>query len=100
MKTLIAALAFSLLTVGGYAQKKATKATQPAAKTEKKATVQYRCPACGYTSDKKGECPKDKTDLVKVGDYYCPDCYMTSAKPGKCPMCGVDMKKMEAAKTR
>lgn len=94
MRTLIAVLAFSLLSLSGFAQKKATKHTVKAEKT----AVQYRCPQCGYTSAKKGECPKDKIDLVKAGDYYCPDCYMTSAKPGKCPMCGVDMKQMEAAK--
>jgi len=99
MKTLIAAILFSTFTLGAFAQQKATtkatatKTTAPATK----AADNYRCPICGYTALKAGDCPKDKVTLVKVGDYYCPDCYMTNTKAGKCTMCGVDMKKMEAA---
>lgn len=93
MKTLFAAIIFCSFSFGAFAQ---TTTTTKAASTNK-AAVSYRCPVCGYTGTKAGECPKDKTTLVKVGDYYCPDCYMTSAKAGKCPMCGVDMKKMEPA---
>ncbi|HTB33041.1 MAG TPA: hypothetical protein VK808_13510, partial [Bacteroidia bacterium] len=68
-----------------------------AATTATKTGDAYRCPICGYTGTKAGDCPKDKVALVKVGDYYCPECYMTAKKPGKCTMCGVDMKKMEPA---
>jgi hypothetical protein len=94
MKTLFAAIIFSALSIGAFAQQTSTKKTAPA-----KTTVadSYRCPVCGYTAIKTGDCPKDKTSLVKVGDYYCPECYMTSKKAGKCTMCGVDMKKMEAS---
>lgn len=100
MKTLIIAISFSLLSIGAFAQQKTTTTKTAPAKTTQKSTTadSYRCPVCGYTSDKKGNCTKDKdVALVKVGDYYCPDCYMSSTKPGKCTMCGVDMKKMEAA---
>lgn len=64
--------------------------------TTKSATTitTYRCPECGFKSQKPGICPVEKTTLVKVGDYYCPDCYMSQAKAGKCSMCGVDMKQM------
>ena len=95
MKTLFAAILFCAFSLGAFAQQATStnKTTAVAVKT----TVNYRCPVCGYTGTKTGECPKDKTNLVKVGDYYCPECYMTSSKAGKCSMCGVDMKKMEGA---
>lgn len=95
MKTLFAAIIFFSFSLGAFAQKASnkTKNMTPISK----AAVSYRCPECGYTSLKPGDCPKDKIALVKVGDYYCPECYMTSSKAGKCPMCGVDMKKMEPA---
>lgn len=64
----------------------------------------YVCPMnCipGYTSDKKGECPKCGMDLVpkKVEEkkkekkiYYCPmHPNYTSNKPGECPICGMDL---------
>ena|SRR5579863_2968754 len=93
MKTLFATIIFCSFSLGVFAQKAATTKTTATAKV----ADSYRCPACGYTTTKTGECPKDKTALVKVGDYYCPECYMTSKKAGKCTMCGVDMKKMEPA---
>jgi hypothetical protein len=93
MKTLFAAILFCFLSIGAIAQ----QASAQKASTVKAIAPSYRCPVCGYTTTKTGECPKDKTGLVKVGDYYCPECYMTSAKAGKCSMCGVDMKKMEPA---
>jgi rubrerythrin len=92
MKTLFAAVLFCSLSLGAFAQQ-ATAAKTNASSS--KIMTTYRCPVCGYTNIKTGECPKDKTALVKVGDYYCPECYMTSAKAEKCPMCGVDMKKMQ-----
>lgn len=91
MKTLFAAILFCSLSLGAFAQQAAT----PKTATAKTVAPSYRCPVCGYTSLKPGDCPKDKTSLVQVGDYYCPECYMTSKKAGKCSMCGVDMKKME-----
>jgi hypothetical protein len=94
MKTLFAAIIFCSLSLGAFAQQATATKTNT---TSTKATTTYRCPVCGYTSIKAGDCPKDKTAMVKVGDYYCPECYMTSAKAGKCSMCGVDMKKMEPA---
>ena len=95
MKTLIAAVSLSLLSLTAFAQDKTTKtAAKPA--TEK-TNVSYRCPVCGASAAKAGECSKDKTAFVKIGDYYCPDCYMSQSKPGKCSMCGVDMKKMETS---
>jgi hypothetical protein len=94
MKTLFAAIIFSAISFGAFAQQTSTsKTTAPAAK----AADSYRCPICGYTGTKAGDCPKDKVALVKVGDYYCPECYMTNKKAGKCTMCGVEMKKMEPA---
>ena len=94
MKTLFAAIIFTSLSFGVFAQQtSASKTTAPAAKV----ADSYRCPICGYTGTKAGDCSKDKVALVKVGDYYCPECYMTAKKAGKCSMCGVDMKKMEAA---
>lgn len=97
MKTLIAIISFAFLSLGAFAQ---TKNTVPAPTPLPKTTASYRCPVCGATVTKAGECPKDKVNYVKVGDYYCPDCYMTSTKPGKCTMCGVDMKKMETASAK
>jgi hypothetical protein len=102
MKTLLAALAICLISLTVSAQEKTTKAPKASQSSKQKPAapaVIYRCPTCGYTSEKPGDCPKDHIALVKVGDYYCPDCYMTSSKPGKCTMCGVDMKKMEAPTT-
>jgi predicted RNA-binding Zn-ribbon protein involved in translation (DUF1610 family) len=98
MKTIIAAILFSTFSLGAFAQQSAssnssTQKASPAAKV----TDSYRCPICGYTGTKAGDCPKDKVTLVKVGDYYCPECYMTEKKSGKCTMCGVEMKKMEPA---
>jgi rubrerythrin len=93
MKTLFAAILFCSLSFGAFAQQTAATKTT----TTTKVADSYRCPVCGYTGTKAGDCPKDKTALVKVGDYYCPDCYMTSKKAEKCPMCGVDMKKMMPA---
>lgn len=95
MKTLFTAILFCSFSLGVFAQQatNTTKTTTPVAKT----AINYRCPVCGYTGTKPGECPKDKTGLVKVGDYYCPECYMTSTKAAKCSMCGVDMKKMGSA---
>lgn len=95
MKTLFAAILFCSLSLGALAQQanSTIKVNAPVSK----AAVTYRCPVCGYTNTKAGDCPKDKITLVKVGDYYCPECYMTSSKAGKCSMCGVDMKKMEPA---
>ncbi len=101
MKTLFAAILFSAMSFGAFAQ----QATQVPSKLNSptrmnQAPVQadsYRCPICGYTGTKAGDCPKDKVALVKVGDYYCPECYMTAKKAGKCTMCGVDMKKMVPA---
>jgi len=95
MKTFFAALSLSLLSLTSFAQDKTTKTAAKPATAKTTASVSYRCPVCGATSAKAGECSKDKVGFVKVGDYYCPDCYMTQAKPGKCSMCGVDMKKME-----
>jgi hypothetical protein len=98
MKTLIAAISLSLLSVTAFAQQKDMSTVKPAATPKKAAAPAYKCPVCGATSDKAGKCTKDKdVELVKVGDYYCPDCYMSSSKPGKCTMCGVEMKKMEAS---
>jgi hypothetical protein len=98
MKTLFAIILLGTLSFGATAQQ-ATSQQTPAktATTTTKVADSYRCPICGYTSTKAGDCPKDKVSLVKVGDYYCPDCYMTAKKSGKCTMCGVDMKKMEPA---
>jgi len=94
MKTLFAAIIFCSLSFGAFAQQAtATKNST----TSTKITTTYRCPVCGYTTIKTGDCPKDKIAMVKVGDYYCPECYMTSSKAGKCSMCGVDMKKMQPA---
>jgi hypothetical protein len=93
MKTLFAAFIFCTLSFGAFAQQTTTNKTPGPVKV----ADSYRCPICGYTGTKTGDCPKDKVALVKVGDYYCPDCYMTAKKSGKCTMCGVDMKKMEAA---
>lgn len=87
------------MSFGAFAQ--STNAASAAAAGQKatpaKVADSYRCPICGYTTTKAGDCPKDKVTLVKVGDYYCPECYMTNKKPGKCTMCGVEMKKMEPA---
>jgi hypothetical protein len=94
MKTLFVIIIFCYLGLGAFAQQTTTAAKTA---TSPKAAISYRCPVCGYTGTKAGECPKDKTGLVKVGDYYCPECYMTSSKAGKCSMCGVDMKKMKGA---
>lgn len=94
MKTLFVSIIFCSLSLGVFAQQAASSSKSTASKTT---VVSYRCPVCGYSSTKAGECPKDKTNLVKVGDYYCPECYMTSTKAEKCPMCGVPMKKMEAS---
>lgn len=94
MKKLLAAIIFCSFTFGAIAQQAATSTT---GKTNTRITTTYRCPVCGYTASKQGDCPKDKIALIKVGDYYCPECYMTSTKAGKCPMCGVDMKKMAPA---
>src|SRR5579862_5624854 len=94
MKTLFAAIIFCSLSLGAFAQQNSAKTNTS---TTAKAADSYRCPVCGYTGTKAGDCAKDKVALVKVGDYYCPDCYMTSKKAGKCSMCGVDMKKMESA---
>lgn len=93
MKTLIAALAFSLISFGAFSQQ--TQKSNTIKKHTPKAVATYKCPVCGYASHKAGDCPKDKIALVKVGDYYCPDCYMSSSKPGKCEMCGVQMKQMK-----
>ena len=90
MKTLIAAISLSLISFGAFSQTH----VKTSVKKEVPVLVEYRCPVCGYTSPKAGECSKDKITLVKAGDYYCPDCYMSSTTPGKCSMCGVDMKKM------
>jgi hypothetical protein len=95
MKTLLVAISFSIISFGAFSQTKTTKAAP--VKKSVPLLVEYRCPVCGSTSAKAGECAKDKVTLVKAGDYYCPDCYMSSAKPGKCSMCGVDMKKMETS---
>jgi rubrerythrin len=92
MKNLFAAIIFCSLSLGAFAQHASSKK----ASSSKTVAASYRCPVCGYTALKAGDCPKDKISLVKVGDYYCPECYMTSKKAEKCPMCGVDMKKMEA----
>jgi hypothetical protein len=103
MKTLIVAISLSLFSMGAFAQKKtaATDTKKVPAKTAQKVAVSYRCPVCGATADKAGNCTKDKdVAMVKVGDYYCPDCYMTSTKPGKCTMCNVEMKKMEATSAK
>jgi hypothetical protein len=97
MKTLIVAISFSFLSLGAIAQSTTKVAPAKPAQKATTAAVSYRCPVCGATVDKAGECSKDKVAYVKVGDYYCPDCYMSQAKPGKCSMCGVDMKKMETA---
>jgi len=98
MKTLFAAILFSALSFGTFAQTTTKQTTTTKTTTVTKTVADsYRCPVCGYTDTKAGNCTKDKTTLVKVGDYYCPECYMTSKKAGKCSMCGVDMKKMEAA---
>jgi predicted RNA-binding Zn-ribbon protein involved in translation (DUF1610 family) len=98
MKTLVTGIFLSVLSLTAFAQTSTTtKTTKTTTTTTTKTTVAYRCPVCGTTVDKAGECPKDKVTYVKVGDYYCPDCYMSQAKPGKCSMCGVDMKKMETA---
>jgi hypothetical protein len=94
MKTFFAAIIFCSLSLGAFAQQASSQKTTT---TKTTTAVSYRCPVCGYTGTKAGDCPKDKTVLVKVGDYYCPECYMTSTKAGKCTMCGVDMKKMEPA---
>ncbi|HXB13321.1 MAG TPA: hypothetical protein VNZ45_15145 [Bacteroidia bacterium] len=94
MKTLFVAISFTLISIGAFSQTTATKAP---AKKGVATPVEYKCPMCGATSAKAGDCSKDKIAMVKEGDYYCPDCYMSSAKPGKCSMCGVDMKKMEAS---
>jgi hypothetical protein len=93
MKTLFVAISLSIISFTAFSQ---TAKTAPAKKVVP-VLIEYRCPVCGYTSPKAGECSKDKVTLVKAGDYYCPDCYMSSAKPGKCTMCGVDMKKMESS---
>ena len=99
MKKLVIALSLSLFSLGAFAQ--STTKTAPAKDTKTEtASVSYRCPVCGATVTKAGECSKDKIAYVKVGDYYCPDCYMSQAKPGKCSMCGVDMKKMETASVK
>lgn len=102
MKSLIAAILFTSFSFGVFAQSKSTsKASTPTtAPAAKKVADNYRCPVCGYTALKNGDCPKDKVALVKVGDYYCPECYMTNAKAGKCTMCGVDMKKMNCCSIR
>src|SRR5579863_2803666 len=97
MKTLFAAILFCSLNIGAFAQQATAQASKSKTTATAKAADSYRCPVCGYTSAKKGDCPKDKIGLVMVGDYYCPQCYMTSKKPGKCSMCGVEMKKLEAA---
>ncbi len=94
MKTLFAAILLSAMSFGAFAQQASTaKTTAPVAKT----ADSYKCPVCGFTSTKAGDCTKDKVTLIKVGSYYCPECYMTAAKAGKCSMCGVDMEKMEAS---
>jgi hypothetical protein len=97
MKTFIAAVSLSLLSLTAFAQDKTTKTAAKPAAAKTTASVAYRCPVCGASAAKAGECSKDKTAFVKVGDYYCPDCYMSQSKPGKCSMCGVDMKKMETS---
>jgi hypothetical protein len=97
MKSLIALILFSSLSFGVFAQQTTAAKTTATKATPAKVADSYRCPICGYTALKNGDCPKDKVALVKVGDYYCPECYMTNAKAGKCTMCGVDMKKMVAA---
>jgi hypothetical protein len=98
MKTLFAIILLGTLSFAATAQQTATtKAGTTKTTVAPKVADSYRCPVCGFTSAKAGDCPKDKVTLVKVGDYYCPDCYMTATKAGKCTMCGVDMKKMEPA---
>jgi hypothetical protein len=97
MKTLFASVLFTTFSLGAFAQQATTTTGTTKSTVAPKMADSYRCPVCGYTSAKRGDCPKDKVALVKVGDYYCPECYMTSGKPGKCTMCGVDMKKMEPA---
>jgi len=94
MKKLI--LILSVICFGSYTFQSAIAGTG----TKATASVYtYRCPVCGATSTKPGDCAKDKVTMVKVGDYYCPDCYMSSSKPGKCQMCGVAMKQMQPTAT-
>jgi rubrerythrin len=93
MKKIFIAIILCSLSLGVFAQKATT--TKKTTSTKTAIVASYRCPVCGFTATKTGDCPKDKTGLVQVGDYYCPECYMTSKKAGKCPMCAVDMKKME-----
>jgi hypothetical protein len=96
MKTLIAVISFSLMGIGAFAQTAGGKTVTKTSNYTPHPVVAYKCPVCGTSSPKAGDCTKDKVAMVKVGDYYCPDCYMSSSKAGKCSMCGVDMKKMEA----
>jgi len=103
MKTLLAGLVLSIISIGAYAQSNVTiqtNKTSPNTKYHSAPVAAYKCPVCGATSPMATDCKKDKVAMVKVGDYYCPDCYMSSSKPGKCSMCGVDMKKMEAPATK
>jgi len=103
MKTLLAGLVLSVISLGAYAQGKVTintKQTNTTTQHHPAPVAAYKCPVCGATSPFATDCKKDKVTMVKVGDYYCPDCYMTSSKAGKCTMCGVDMKKMEAPATK
>src|ERR1700679_573216 len=68
MKTLFAAILLSAMSFGAFAQQIATAqattqvtAVQQAASAHAaKATDSYRCPVCGYTSAKAGDCTKDK----------------------------------------
>ncbi len=94
MKTLIAVVSFGLMGLGAFAQSSTHKTVTQTTKLTPHPAAQYKCPMCGATSPKAGDCPKDKIGMVKVGDYYCPKCYMTSTKAGKCEMCGVDMVQM------
>jgi hypothetical protein len=95
MKKLILILSVICFGVYGFQGATAKGGNNTTSKTNFTAYT-YRCPVCGATSTKPGDCAKDKVTMVKVGDYYCPDCYMSSSKPGKCEMCGVAMKQMQA----
>ena len=76
------------------AQGKCPICKQPLAKQTKSFT--FKCPVCGYSASKAGNCPIDKGVKLKKFRviYTCVPDNITSGLPGFCPKCGEPFKKV------
>ncbi len=56
----------------------------------------FKCPVCGYSTSKAGNCPIDKGVKLKKFRviYTCVPDNITSGLPGFCPKCGEPFKKV------